>query len=164
MMNPDDPKTRTFHTNRGELIEIFLQDSYVMVVTWSLNRGGYPVGKIGGKTYYLHKLIADAMKLPKHLLVDHIDRNRRNNRRDNLRSATFAQSNQNRGPSRNAPSRFKGVRRWNWGWAAYFRGVRLNLFPFLFEEEAAIAYDDAAFREYGDHAWLNFPDRFRNRT
>lgn len=158
-MNIENPKVWTLYTNRGQPIEISFVDIAVMKITWSLDRRGYPVGKVRGKKCYLHKVIAERMKMPSGYYVDHIDGNKQNNRRDNLRAATPAQSSRHRGQRRDARSKYKGVRPSNGAWKAYFRGLCLGLF--LKEEDAAIAYDFAAIREYGEFAWPSFPDDVR---
>lgn len=58
------------------------------------------------RAVYLHRTI---MGEPEGFDVDHRDRDGLNNRRDNLRSATPAQNNQNRGKSANNTSGYKGV-------------------------------------------------------
>ena len=49
------------------------------------------------------------MNAPDHLVVDHIDHNGLNNRKENLRICTFAENCRNLRPSRHKSSKFKGV-------------------------------------------------------
>jgi len=49
------------------------------------------------------------MNAPDHLVVDHIDHNGLNNRKENLRICTFAENCRNIRPSRHKSSKFKGV-------------------------------------------------------
>lgn len=55
---------------------------------------------------YLHRLLLDA---PKHLQVDHADRDGLNNQRSNIRLATRSQNQYNRRRPRNNTSGYKGV-------------------------------------------------------
>jgi hypothetical protein len=95
------------------------------------------------------------------LEVDHIDRNKLNNRKRNLRVATRNQNVRNVPKYRNNHSGFTGVS-WHKGtkkWQAYIRVQRKQIYLGLFENlaKAARAYDSAAVRLHGDFATLNFP-------
>lgn len=95
--------------------------------------------------------------------VDHENRDKLDNRRENLRSATGSEQQWNQGkrmPGKTT-SRFKGV---SWsrqakGWRAFIRvhykGIYLG--KYSSEVEAALAYDEAAGRLHGEFAVLNFP-------
>jgi len=74
---------------------------------------------------------------------DHINRNRLDNRRSNLRIVTDAQNRQNKSPYRRATSRFRGVY-WDkdkqrWRAQAIFQGRHYHLGYFQDEEETAKA-------------------------
>lgn len=97
--------------------------------------------------------------------VDHADGNGLNNRRYNLRPCNQAQNQGNRRKigTRNCSSKFKGVS-WNvrlQKWAAYIRKnyKRIHLGFFSDESEAALAYDAAARKHFGEYAKLNFGDK-----
>ena len=113
----------------------------------------------GRKLLLMHREI---MAPPKGMVVDHIDGNRANNRRINLRICTLAENNRNAAPSRNSTSRFKGVH-WDkksgrWVAAIYHNGRQMYLGSFDDEIEAAKAYDRKAREFFGEFARLNFPE------
>jgi hypothetical protein len=90
--------------------------------------------------------------------VDHVNGNRLDNRRANLRLCTRAENARNvRG---RALSGFKGVTQVRARWRAviYAEGKIHRLGSFGAAEEAAHAYDEAARRLHGEFAKLNFPE------
>lgn len=105
---------------------------------------------------YLHRLILDAKPGQ---MVDHINHDRLDNRRCNLR-ITNAQGNQrNRVKSGTTSSRFKGV---GWSKAANKWSARIkinkkahHLGLFDLEEDAAYAYNIEAVKLFGEFAVLN---------
>jgi len=94
------------------------------------------------------------------LEVDHINGNRADNRRCNLRHVTRSQNNANRHALvEDASSRFKGVcwREHAHKWKAYIKvdGRQVHIGYFETEEEAARAYNETARTIYGQYAHLN---------
>jgi hypothetical protein len=93
--------------------------------------------------------------------VDHENGNGLDNRRANLRLASQAQNQQNRGISKANSSGFKGVS-WNkrkQRWIAYIHvgGKQHYLGAFSTPEQAALAYDRAAREKFGEFAHCNLP-------
>lgn len=91
--------------------------------------------------------------------IDHIDGNRLNNQKSNLRFATSSQNKINRGARKDNKSGFKGVswhnQRKKWTARIMASGKYLSLGLFLNKEEAAKAYNDAVIKHYGNYAWTN---------
>lgn len=118
--------------------------------------GGYATIRIGGVTEKLHRLILEAKKGE---VVDHINHNKLDNRKCNLRICTRAQNNYNRQkyPSK-SHSQYKGVTLNNGGNFAANISINnktFNIGVYLTEVEAAIAYNKVASSTFGEFALLN---------
>jgi hypothetical protein len=133
---------------------------------WLMQFKWHASGKRGGILYAvnqkrqrMHRLIINP---PKEKLVDHINGNSLDNRRANLRLATYTQNNWN---SRHGiglgTSRYKGViwykRNRKWEAVISVNGKRKHIGYFIDEKDAARAYDKAAKEQRGEFAVLNFP-------
>jgi len=110
------------------------------------------------RTAYLHREITNA---PKGLLVDHKNGDGLDNRRANLRFATYSQNACNRAKRKNALSKFFGVsydkQRHRWMASIKTHGKTIYLGRFDDEADAAKAYDAAARKYHKEFAHLNFP-------
>jgi HNH endonuclease len=152
--------------------ETLVSDEYYELVSkfkWSLKV--YPTGNkyprcniwINGKrrTVAMHKIIC-----PEYKIVDHINGNGLDNRRENLREATKHQNNRN--AKKRAPktsSKYKGVsylkaQYHTKRWSAHIRinGKFTHLGVFSLEVEAAKAYNEAALENFGEFSLLNEVD------
>jgi hypothetical protein len=102
------------------------------------------------------------MSVPKWLVVDHINGNGLDNRRDNLRGITAAQNRFNRRKRAKASSKFKGVcwHKLSERWMVNISANRHRIFLGYFDNEieAAKAYDEAAKQYHGEFARLNFTE------
>lgn len=92
--------------------------------------------------------------------ADHINHTTLDNRQVNLRICTNQENARNQKLQINTSSRFKGVC-WRkdikkWGAQIRINGETRNLGYWDMEEVAALRYDMAALREFGDYACLNF--------
>ena len=111
-----------------------------------------------GGTIYLHRLIMDA---PRGVLVDHINHDKADNRKKNLRFATNQQNIQNQiaHGRKNNTSGYKGVdydkKRRKWRARIYLDNKAITLGRFNSRRDAARAYNKAAFKLYGDFASTN---------
>lgn len=97
---------------------------------------------------------------PGPLEIDHKDKDRDNNRWENLRLSTSSQNNSNK-KRRSSKNRYMGVSKGNknsWRAIGKMNGKSIHLGTFLTQEEAAHAYDRHAIKVYGEFARLNFPD------
>lgn len=132
---------------------------------WQFHTGGYAfaVHWINQRrvAFYLHRLITNA---PKGSEVDHINRNKLDNRFCNLRLCTSQNNSWNakKTTRQDATSRFKGVtlNRPVGSWIAKVKMnyKSVNLGSFRTEIEAARAYDAWARKNFGEFAACNFPE------
>lgn len=147
--------------------------------SWSVSGGPstpagdprYAIRGTGGrhesaKTIWMHREIMRDSLPAKGARVDH--REHRNhvrivdNRRCNLRPATDAENARNSRKIKRGASIYKGVTqtgRKGQFWQARIRvdGRCKELGCYHTPERAALAYDEAAMRHFGEFAWLNFP-------
>src|SRR5258708_5074163 len=105
---------------------------------------------------YMHRLIMEA---PKNKEVDHIDGNGLNNVLSNLRLYYKKQNLFNSKPHKNSLSKFKGVTKFpnNKKWIAQIciNHKTRNLGSYDNENQAALAYNQAAKQFFGQFAYLN---------
>lgn len=100
------------------------------------------------KIIYMHREILNA---PKGAEVDHINGNKLDNRKCNLRLATSSQNKMNRGARIDSPTGIKGVQRSGKKFTARIRANNINYYIGSYNtiEEAAKAYKDAAAKIHG---------------
>jgi len=118
----------------------------------------YAVRSRRGKQVRMHREI---MKVPKHLVCDHINHNGLDNRRNNLRTCTRQQNTHNQKPRKTGTSKYKGVD-WNkrqrkWRARIYYKSRCHYLGYFNNEIDAALSYDRKARQLFKEFACLNFP-------
>jgi hypothetical protein len=110
----------------------------------------------GNKKYiHMHRLLMDAKKGQ---IVDHVNENGLDNRRDNLRFATNSQNLHNSSRTRGT-SKYRGVylRKGTSRWHSQIKvnNKRIHLGYFDTEIDAAKAHDQAALKYLGEFAKLN---------
>jgi hypothetical protein len=145
-------------TNTKDVAIIDAEDfDKVKDFAWRLDETGYVSIVLCSKRVYsrvcLHQVILGDG------LFDHINRNRLDNRKSNLRKATYKQNSWNRAKKTSSKSKYKGVSwhkirgKWN---ATIKTGVnKTHLGSFDTEEAAALAYNYAAKKHFGQFAVLN---------
>lgn len=131
---------------------------------WYIDKRGYArrTYKMDGAliTEMLHQVV---MRIPSgsSLMVDHINGDRLDNRRENLRIATKSQNGHNQGIQRTNTSGYKGVTfhssRGSGKWIAQIRvnGKRIHIGSFDDINVAAHEYNKAAIKHHGEFARLN---------
>lgn len=142
---PSEIQLRTRYRNIG-VAAIVDDDLYDALAAhhWHLQRAGYARTKIDGQEVFMHRLIL-GLSRGDGIQTDHINRNKLDNRRENLRFATPAENAQNRVRAHAKTSRYRGVSRTKhglWFVQAKLGGRTFYLGTFLDEEEAARVASD----------------------
>ena len=129
---------------------------------WSDNGNGYAVrndryAPNKSRKQYLHRLITGAQQGD---FVDHINGDRTDNRKENLRICTQAENAMNHsGQKKRKYSKYKGVtfdpitKKWVANIGVRYKKIHLGVFKT--ELEAARAYNEGAVKYCGDFAYLN---------
>lgn len=144
--------------SNGERVMIDDEDAErVRARRWHRSVRGYVCGNTGKPL--LHRFLMSANPGEQ---IDHINRNLSDCRKANLRRASPSQNGANRGLNKNNTSGYRGV---SWDksrkrWMAKIEVDRrqVHLGRFEIRELAALAYDAAAKRYFGEFASLNFPN------
>ena len=129
---------------------------------WHYHHGGYAERNvpINGE-YRMITMHREIMRTPLGMDTDHINGNKLDNRRENLRICTRHENTWNQPIRSNNTSGYKGVsfERYYQKWAAYIcvEYKQLRLGHYDTPEEAAREYDKAARIHYGEYARLNNP-------
>ena len=160
------PSFREIRLNKGAVAIVDAEDfDRLNAVRWSvvstanlkyanrkIRKAGDPLGHA-----YMHRAILMA---PVGVPVDHIDSDGLNNRRSNLRLASYSQNAAHRRRAINNTSGYRGVtRQWNrWVATLCVNGKQAVIGRFDDPIEAAMAYDRAALAAFGEFASLNFPE------
>lgn len=142
---------KTIYTNHNEPILLDEKDCEQFgKQKWCLT-AGYPSARINYSFVYLHRLI---MQPAAGFVVDHINGNKLDNRRSNLRVCRQQMNIANKRMSKNNTSGFKGVRVEGAKFRAYIKVNRkqINLGIYNTAISASKAYERAARKYFGEFA------------
>lgn len=161
---------KTISLTQGKMAQVDDEDyGWLSQWKWTWNGNGYARRsvKIGGKPckVYMHRMVASiAFGLPDRpelWQVDHIDGDKDNNRRSNLRISNQSQNVAN-SVARFGTSKYKGVtwdrRRHKWIAQIMKDYKHVYIGRFEIEREAAVAYNTEALKLFEDFAKLNEVD------
>jgi hypothetical protein len=73
---------------------------------WTIHSKGYAISRLNGKVVYMHRLINKTLN---NFETDHINRNKLDNRKENLRNITSSKNKINTGLWKHNTSGYKGV-------------------------------------------------------
>jgi hypothetical protein len=144
----------------GQIVLVDEEDFiYLTEITWGQNRGygvTYVLVNCKPKRFYMHKMV---MRAGKGQIVDHINGNKLDNRKENLRLVTHQQNCMNQNIAINNSTGYKGVS-YHKGHQKYGASIRINnrlvhLGYFKNPFDAALAYNEAALMYFGKYARLN---------
>lgn len=115
------------------------------------------------KKVYMHRVILEAGKGE---IVDHINRNKLDNRKSNLRKASYQQNSSNSKLHRHNTSGYRGVYRWKnyWRAAVTYEGKQISCGYYETKEEAAQAYNEKARELFGEFAYVNKVEKDKERV
>jgi hypothetical protein len=124
-------------------------------IAGSMQPAKYRQVMVNGVKYQVHHLVWVYHRGYSPTQLDHINRNKSDNRIENLRECTSTQNHGNASRQINNTSGYKGVT-WhisNKKWMAQIKGKYLGMFKTA--EGAAFAYDNAAIEIFGEFALTN---------
>ncbi len=147
-------------SSKGNVFSVSDEDyEYLIKFKWS-ELEEYAYCKEGTKSLLMHRIVAERMGLNGR--IDHKDRDRTNNQRENLRIATGSQNGANKTMQSNNASGYRGVA-WRhdknkWEVRISVRGNSKFLGFFTSEIDAAKQYDYHAKQYFKEFAVLNFTE------
>lgn len=105
---------------------------------------------------YMHRVI---LKTPKDKLTAHLNQDKLDNRKENLRVCDKSQNTANKPKLSNSTNKYKGIKKQqlanSWMARITVNGTTLHLGTYKTPELAAQAYNNAAMEYFGEFAYLN---------
>ena len=141
------------------------EDDYDFLSMWKWNIGSGYASRAASVIEYemgtprrisMHRQI---LSCPKGMVIDHINRNKLDNRKSNLRVCTYSENTANAYRKQRGTSKYKGVyyksdcKKWCAELIAH--GKRIYLGLHITEKDAALAYNKAFIENYGTIGLLN---------
>lgn len=160
MTSPDPQRSEIpLRNSRGDVIAVALVDpedfDRINLRKWHKNNHGYAVSRDGDKRIRMHNAVMGV------LIVDHINGNKLDNRRSNLRKVSNMQNSWNQKIRSTNTSGYKGVS-FNRQVRKYVATIRAGtvdkVYLGLYEDpqEAAYMYDQFAMQLMGEYARTNY--------
>lgn len=153
-------------TNQSAFCEITTSDGHTVIIDsdnleyfkslkWFVGNG-YAMTKLDGRLQYMHHIVLP--DIPQGMVRDHINRNKLDNRRENLRIVSPGRNALNHDRQSYGKVEYLGViiDRRNGFYLARLGGVSLGLYRDA--KDAALAYDCGRRLAVGDDGGYNFPD------
>ena len=149
--------TKVINANQSPQLEFLIDTDNIPLLTERFpTRSCYGYVRLIRNTIFLHRIIAGAKC---NEIVDHINCNKLDNRRCNLRICTVAENGRNRSKPKNNSSGYKGVsfvpKVKKWSARINIGGKDKYLGRYSEASEAAKAYDRAAIMYHGEYAHPN---------
>jgi hypothetical protein len=149
---------------RGAASLLSLEDADLATLHWHVSHEGYAnrmewvIPRKTCRAFRLHRVVLERMlgrSLQPDEAVDHINGDKLDNRRENLRLATWQQNSQNKPIQANNTSGYRGVRhvpgrKAHWRAVITVKGKSVHLGYFDTAEAAAAAYEQAATELFGE--------------
>lgn len=156
-----EPCKIPLRNNKGEIVDHALVDAEDFVEVnkykWHLTKNGYVESKIDSRNVPLHQNIMG--KASKTMLIDHINGNKLDNTRTNLRFASRHQNGQNKPKKTGTSSTYIGIgyckKIKKWIAMSRYNGQKKNLGSFLEPIHAAEQYDKFVLLHFGENARTN---------
>lgn len=161
-------RVKLYSRTESDLYALVDDEDYADILAvarrWHLNKGYATTAVVISRcryiyprrrTFFMHRLIIPP---PPGLFIDHINHNKLDNRKENLRICTRQQNQFNRLPQSGSGgfkgvTRVRGSRKWLAGIGINNRHHRIGLYEDVIE--AARAYNAAAAAIFGEFAYLN---------
>ena len=137
-------------------------EDYHDISKYNWNLGGkYAITTVKGKPTRMHIMVMKLLQV-QGKVIDHIDGDGLNNRKNNLRHATINENNQNKVGKNETLSGYRGVILFKaktlknpYLSKIVYENVQYGLGMFADAKDAAKQYDTIAYRLYGEHAMTN---------